>query len=91
MSKVQLIVHGKVQGVGFRFSVVLLATSMENIFGRVWNNEDGTVGIEAQCEDPLKLKKFINEVKKGPSPYSKVSHVDINPGAFNDYHNFKEK
>ena len=70
MQKVRLIVSGRVQGVGFRYSTYALALEIGDIYGRVWNNDDGTVEILAQSDQPAKLAKFIQEVRKGPSKWS---------------------
>ena len=48
MQKVRLLVSGRVQGVGFRYSTYALALDIGDIYGRVWNNDDGTVEILAQ-------------------------------------------
>lgn len=50
MFKVKMIVSGRVQGVGFRYFVIISAREL-GILGRVWNNDDGTVEILAQTED----------------------------------------
>ena len=50
MQKVKMIAQGRVQGVGFRWGVYSLALEIGGITGRVWNNDDGTVGILAQAE-----------------------------------------
>ena len=42
MQKVRLLVSGRVQGVGFRYSTYALALDIGEIYGRVWNNDDGT-------------------------------------------------
>ena len=70
--KVRLIVSGRVQGVGFRYSTFALAQSLGDIYGRVWNNDDGTVEILAQSDDSAKMAKFIQEIRKGPSKWAKV-------------------
>ncbi len=41
MKKVHLIVSGRVQGVGFRYATYSLALEIGDIYGRVWNNDDG--------------------------------------------------
>ena len=49
MQKVRLLVSGKVQGVGFRYSTYALALEIGDIYGRVWNNdrsEERRVGKE---------------------------------------------
>ena len=39
MQKVRLLVSGRVQGVGFRYSTYALALDIGDIYGRVWNND----------------------------------------------------
>ena len=70
MQKVRLLVSGRVQGVGFRYSTYALALEIGDIYGRVWNNDNGTVEILAQSDKPAKLAKFIQEVRKGPMEVS---------------------
>lgn len=88
MPKVSLVVHGRVQGVGFRWGVHRLAIEIGNITGRVWNNNDGTVGIHAQSDDAMCLKRFIDAIKQGPMPLARVEQLDIEVGTFNDYKRF---
>ncbi|MBF0699584.1 acylphosphatase [Streptococcus danieliae] len=88
MKKVRMIVQGRVQGVGFRWSVWELANSLGGITGRVWNREDGLVEILAQAEDTAKMALFIQEVRKGPSPFSKVTYVDVTLANFPSYEDF---
>ncbi len=59
MQKVKMIAQGRVQGVGFRWGVYSLALEIGGITGRVWNNDDGTVGILAQAESSSQMAKFI--------------------------------
>lgn len=54
MKKVRLLVSGRVQGVGFRYATYALALDMGDIYGRVWNNSDGTVEILVQSKDSIK-------------------------------------
>ena len=89
MQKVKMIAQGRVQGVGFRWGVYSLALEIGGITGRVWNNDDGTVGILAQAESSSQMAKFIQEIRKGPSPFSKVTYVDVNIANFSDYHDFR--
>lgn len=89
MKKVHLIVSGRVQGVGFRYSTYALALEIGDIYGRVWNNDDGTVEILAQSNDAAKMAKFIQEVRKGPSKWAKVTYVDVEMGQFEDYTDFR--
>ncbi|MFC3931864.1 acylphosphatase [Streptococcus dentapri] len=89
MKKVRLIVSGRVQGVGFRYSTFNLAEEIGDIFGRVWNNDDGTVEILAQSNNSAKLSQFIQGVRKGPSPWSKVTYVDVSIANFKDFTDFR--
>ena len=89
MFKVRIIVSGRVQGVGFRYFVIMEARQFD-IRGRVWNNDDGTVGILAQTDDATALNQFISAVRNGPkrSPFAKVSYLDSEPAAFADFADF---
>ena len=89
MKKVRLIVSGRVQGVGFRYSTYQLALEIGDIYGRVWNNDDGTVEILAQSDKPEKMAKFIQAIRKGPSRFAKVSYVDVKMVHFEDYSDFR--
>ncbi|GAA5349849.1 acylphosphatase [Streptococcus uberis] len=89
MKKVRIIVSGKVQGVGFRYSTYALALEIGDIYGRVWNNDDGTVEILAQSQNSDKMAKFIQEIRKGPSKWAKVTYVDVKMDNFKDFHDFK--
>ncbi|MBM7552552.1 acylphosphatase [Thalassobacillus pellis] len=75
MAFAHIIVHGRVQGVGFRFSTQQVA-SQYDINGWVKNNPDGTVEIEAEGKKQ-DLDDFVNKIQNGPNPYAKVEHVDI--------------
>ncbi|HEM3701962.1 TPA: acylphosphatase [Streptococcus suis] len=89
MRKVKMIASGRVQGVGFRWSVQFLAVEIGDIYGRVWNNDDGTVTILAQSENVEKLSHFIHEIRKGPSRMAKVSYLDVTLANFEDFHDFQ--
>ncbi|MGT2715568.1 acylphosphatase [Streptococcus respiraculi] len=91
MQKVKMIASGRVQGVGFRWSVQYLAVAIGDIYGRVWNNEDGTVTILAQSENPAKLSQFIQEIRKGPSRMAKVSYLDVTLANFETFSDFQVK
>lgn len=84
-------VSGQVQGVGFRWGVLSLAVEIGDIYGRVWNNDDGTVGILAQSSSAEKMSLFIQKIRKGPTPLAKVSYLDINMAAFENFLDFKIK
>lgn len=73
--KIKATVYGRVQGVGFRFTTKHLATSL-GINGKVQNEEDGTVYIEASGSKE-NIDQFITEVAKGPSPRAAVDQVVV--------------
>ncbi|KGX85231.1 acylphosphatase [Pontibacillus marinus] len=75
MKHVHLTIHGRVQGVGFRFSAKQKAKEF-NVNGWVQNNQTGTVEVEAEGEDK-QIDAFVEALKHGPSPYAKVSNIDI--------------
>lgn len=89
MRKLRLLVSGRVQGVGFRYAVLGLALDLEEIYGRVWNNDDGTVEILVQSSNASKLAKFIQEIRKGPARMSKVTYVDVTLANFSDFKDFQ--
>lgn len=96
MTKLKIIVSGRVQGVGFRYFVIFTAREL-GVFGRVWNNDDGTVGIYAQSENTQKLDQFIASVRGEKSslrklpPFAKVTYVDAVPASFEDFTDFNIK
>lgn len=80
-----LVITGRVQGVGFRWSVYQLATQF-GISGIVKNQEDGSVYCELQgaADD---VQQIINKIKAGPTPYARVNTVNITTGKIKDYQN----
>lgn len=70
----QIIVHGKVQGVGFRYFVQYVAKKL-GLVGNVRNCPDQTVEIlvEGNTRD---VEKLVEQVKQGP-PLSWVHRVDV--------------
>ena len=66
-----------------------LALEIGGITGRVWNNDDGTVGILAQAENSNLMAKFIQEIRKGPTPFSKVTYLDVTMANFDSFTDFK--
>jgi acylphosphatase len=75
MKKVRMTAVGRVQGVGFRFMTKMVADQI-GVFGSVKNQADGSVYIEANG-DSIKIDKFIEKIKKSPSPSGKVNHLEI--------------
>lgn len=71
---VHLLVHGYVQGVGFRYYTRAHASRL-GIHGWVRNNFDGTVEIEAEASYS-RLEAFIAAVRRGPS-HGEVHSLDV--------------
>ncbi len=71
---VRAVVHGWVQGVGFRWSAVREARSL-GLSGIVSNRPDGTVEVIAEG-DSARLARFLGWLEKGP-PGARVSSVDV--------------
>ena len=71
----RIVVHGMVQGVGFRYFVRRSAKRL-SLTGNVCNLAEGTVEIIVEGS-PEVLEEFIGEVRKGP-PGARVKRVDIN-------------
>ncbi len=62
---VHLIIHGRVQGVGFRYFTQSKAQDL-GLGGWVKNLWNGTVEIKAEGPKE-KLKRLVNAVRRGPS------------------------
>ncbi|MCC5894585.1 MAG: acylphosphatase [Alkalibacterium sp.] len=73
--KFRATISGRVQGVGFRFTTKQAADEL-GVGGIVRNESDGTVYVEA-VGDAQNLSRFIEALKKGPSPSSDVDKVVI--------------
>lgn len=65
--------HGRVQGVGFRFFVKDVAEGL-GLRGFVRNLRDGTVEMAAEGPEP-DLRELLREMRKGP-PMAYVLHVE---------------
>lgn len=74
MSGYQIVVRGRVQGVGFRFSAMEAAYKY-SILGFVKNQGNDTVFIRAEGE-PAQLDQFVAWCRKGPLG-SKVESVEV--------------
>ena len=74
MLNYHIVVTGRVQGVGFRWSTHELAL------------QHGLVGqVPAKA-----VKMFVKEVQAGPNPYAKVTGMQIEPRAIqSDWQDFK--
>ena len=80
-----ILLYGKVQQVGFRYYVYRLACEL-GIKGYVKNMPDGSVFIEAECEEHI-MDVFIEHCKKGP-PYSNVSECETTQNEIKNYIDF---
>lgn len=74
MKQVRIIVSGRVQGVGFRWSTKREADRL-GLTGYVRNRADGKVEIVAQGPATA-VEELIAWAKRGPS-FSAVSHIDV--------------
>jgi acylphosphatase len=69
-----IVVHGRVQGVGFRYFVQRVGLRL-GLTGNVRNCPDSTV--EIAVEGPAKqIADFVQEVEQGP-PLARIEHLDI--------------
>lgn len=88
MRKIRMNVQGTVQGVGFRYTTKMLADRL-GVTGAVWNEADGSVGIEAVGEEET-IDTFISEIKDSPSPAGRVTYTDIHDDPMiKDYKKFE--
>jgi acylphosphatase len=74
MQAKQITVHGRVQGVGFRYYVQNVGLRL-GLTGNVRNCPDSTVEIMVQGSEK-KIAEFIKQVEKGPS-LARVQRVDV--------------
>ena len=73
------VVHGRVQGVGFRAYTQREAITL-NLGGWVRNNSDGTVEVVAEGEKST-LNRFLHRLETGPS-YASVTRVEKSWGHY---------
>lgn len=79
-------IHGRVQGVGFRYHTRTAARS-RGIVGWVRNCRDGTVEVHAQGDEQA-LDEFRRYLHEGP-PTAHVNHVEVrSTEPTGDYHSF---
>ena len=76
-SGLRLVVHGRVQGVGFRDSVCRLAWRLGGVKGHVRNLKDGSVEACIYAE-PGKMEEVKAFLRRGP-PLARVDRVDEQP------------
>ena len=74
MERLHIIVHGRVQGVGFRYHTRIEASRL-GLTGYVRNLSDGTVEIVVEGS-PQSLNQLIEWTRQGP-PTAEVKQVDF--------------
>lgn len=85
MKHINIKVIGKVQGVFFRASTKAVADQM-GVKGKVKNEKDGSVLIEAEA-DEVTLEMFVEWCNKGPEK-ANVEQVKVEEGELQNYTNF---
>jgi acylphosphatase len=82
----EMIVSGRVQGVGYRFFTERVAEK-HNIRGWSMNLPDGSVALEIEADEE-DAKRFIEELEQGP-PMAQVEDVQVSwkthQGKFNNF------
>ncbi len=74
MPRLHLVVHGRVQGVGFRAFVMRRARELA-LVGEVRNLPDGAVEVVAEGA-PGPLEGFLGAMRRGPAS-ARVTGVDV--------------
>ena len=80
-----LMIYGKVQGVGFRYSVMLKAESL-GIKGYVQNQRDGSVFVAVQGATTA-VDNFVNWCCQGP-PAADVSKIEKTSRSIEEFREF---
>lgn len=75
MFKVDIMLKGRVQGVGFRYYAKQTADEMK-VSGKVWNNYDGSVEVIGYLQTKTDIDEFIEKIKIGPQ-MSSVKEVTV--------------
>jgi len=73
MNCIKIIVKGRVQGVGFRWSTKAFADKIK-LSGIVRNLDDGPVEIVA-CGDAVQLETFVGWLESGGPSFSKITEI----------------
>jgi acylphosphatase len=73
MHSVHLLIHGRVQGVGFRYFALREARAL-GLRGVVRNRADGTVEVEAEGER-ARVERLVEVLRSGPRG-ARVTSVD---------------
>ncbi len=83
--RLQLFYSGRVQGVGFRYTVLDIARQ-QKVCGWVKNLDDGRVEIIAEASEDI-LNSFLQEINQQFSRYIKDTNTEWLPasGEFSDF------
>ena len=84
--RLDLVIKGRVQGVGYRYSAKVKAESMD-IRGSVQNLRDGSVFVTAQGEKEA-LDNFVRWCYKGP-PDAIVRNIEKVQGKTEEFSEFR--
>jgi acylphosphatase len=71
----RVVVHGRVQGVGFRWFVVRNAEAL-GVWGTIRNRPDGAVEAILTSVDKADMEALIQQIRHGP-PASRVERVEV--------------
>ncbi len=85
MRRVEVVVRGRVQGVGYRWSCVMEA-ERQGVAGWVRNQADGSVELWAEGEDDA-VEALLAWCRKGPR-WSSVDEVELRPVAVHGHTGF---
>ena len=85
MSAVRLVVHGRVQGVGFRYALQSEAEEA-GATGWVTNRADGTVEVHAGGDEDA-IERVISFAGRGPrgAQVERVERDDVEPEGSTDF------
>ena len=82
----QVVFYGRVQGVGFRYSVEMIA-GHHDVTGYVRNQFDGSVEVVVEGE-PNMITAFLDEIRsvRGRNISSVLESVEPATGEYHDFH-----
>ena len=76
-------IHGKVQGVGYRFFATSRARKL-GLKGSIENQRDGTVVADVEGEQSV-IDQWLDDLKEGPR-YAEVTKIDQESKEFTGRH-----
>ncbi len=88
MRNVQMIIRGRVQGVGFRYNAKSLARNL-GLSGFIKNLPDDSVLIEVEGDEQI-MDEFIQWCHRGPE-HAKVEKVEVNKGEIKNFKGFETR